>query len=83
MIDSYGAIWVSSSKNSLEFSKIVPEKDNNGDVSYISKNLQLPENYEINSRLAKNSGEEVHFYGTNDGGDEVRGTLDPSAASLF
>ena len=80
VIDSYGTIWVSSSKNSLEFSKIVPEKDNNGDISYVSKNLQLPENYEINSRLAKNSGEEVHFYGTNDGGDEVRGTLDPSAS---
>ena len=37
-------------------------------------------NNEINSRLAKNSGDEVHFYGTNDGGDEVRGTLDPSAS---
>ena len=79
-IDSFGAIWISSATNSLDFNKIVPEKNNDGQISYVTINLQLPENYEINSRLAKNSGEEVHFYGTNDDGGEVRGTLDPSAS---
>ena len=40
----------------------------------------MPEKYEINSRLAKISGDKIQFYGTNDNGEEVKGTLDPSAS---
>ncbi len=79
-IDSYGALWVSSATNSLEVNKITPNEDKDGEISYVTRNLQLPENYEINSRLAKSSGEKVHFYGTNDNGIEVKGVLDSEAS---
>ncbi|MBJ99623.1 MAG: hypothetical protein CMB48_01250 [Euryarchaeota archaeon] len=79
-IDSYGALWISSATNSLEVNKITPNEDRDGEISYVTRNLQLPENYEINSRLAKSSGEKVHFYGTNDNGIEVKGILDSEAS---
>ena len=42
--------------------------------------MQLPKDYEINARFAKSSGDEVHFYGIDDNGNEVKATLDPSAS---
>ncbi|MBJ24471.1 MAG: hypothetical protein CMB64_07375 [Euryarchaeota archaeon] len=76
-IDSDGAIWITSATNSLEIKKITTSKEQG---EFVSKNLLLPEKYEINSRLAKISGDKIQFYGTNDNGEEVKGTLDPSAS---
>ncbi len=74
-IDSEGTLWISSSTNTLGIKKITYV-----DLEFETENLQLPEDYEINARLAKNSGDDVHFYGADDEGAEVKATLDPSAS---
>ena len=74
-IDTEGTLWISSSTNQIEMKKIT-----NSSSEYKIKNLEIPENYEINSRLAKNSGEEIQFYGTDNDGNEVKAALDPSAS---
>tara|TARA_B100001115_G_scaffold147790_1_gene116358 strand:+ start:10854 stop:12197 length:1344 start_codon:yes stop_codon:yes gene_type:complete len=76
-VDSSGTIWITSATNSLEINKIT-SKDNQ--KTHVSESLLLPEKYEINSRLAKTTGENIQFYGINDEGNEVKATLDPSAS---
>jgi len=76
-IDTDGSLWISSATNSLEIKKINNQKD---DGSQVIKDLQLPEKYEINARLAKLSGSEIQFYGVDDEGNEVKATLDTSAS---
>lgn len=76
-IDSDGSLWISSATNSLQIKKITNDND---DSSKVTKDLQLPESYEIKARLAKLSGDEIQFYGTDDDGNEVKATLDTSAS---
>ncbi|MEE3134323.1 MAG: hypothetical protein VX277_00740 [Candidatus Thermoplasmatota archaeon] len=76
-LDLDGNLWITSSTNSLEIKKISCNGDHE---SHVTKNLLLPEKYEINSRLAKISGDELQFYGTDNEGNEVKATLDPSAS---
>jgi len=76
-IDLDGTLWITSSTNSLEIKKISCSENQE---SHVTRNLQLPEKYEINSRLAKISGDELQFYGTDDDGNEVKATLDPTAS---
>ena len=76
-LDSDGNLWITSPTNSLEIKKISCD---GGHESHVTKNLLLPEKYEINARLAKISGDELQFYGTDNEGNEVKATLDPSAS---
>ncbi|HJM44751.1 MAG TPA: hypothetical protein QF644_02245, partial [Candidatus Poseidoniaceae archaeon] len=76
-IDSDGNLWITSATNSLEIRKISCAGEHD---SHVTKNLLLPEKYEINSRLATMSGEEVQFYGIDNEGKEVKATLDTSAS---
>ena len=80
-MDLDGNLWITSATNSLEIRKISCTGEHN---SHVTKNLLLPEKYEINARLATISGNEVQFevqfYGTDDSGNEVKATLDTSAS---